>query len=123
MELKRVVDMKKVLEHSNSENQITLTKLDSVEMRLQQMTDRYDSLAHDNKELVERVGVLNQHSSTILRQWFLKVNSFSPLTLHIQEIFCFSSLPLTSTSLPDLGLASKRVKVVFTVTLGLFYHL
>ena len=54
-ELKRVVEMKKVLEHSNSENQITLTKLDSVEMRLQQMTDRYESLTHENKELVERV--------------------------------------------------------------------
>ena len=54
-ELKRIVEKKKVLEHSNSENQITLTKLDSVEMRLRQMSERNDVLVIENKELIERV--------------------------------------------------------------------
>ena len=34
-----------------------MTKMESVEIRLKQMTDRCDSLVYENKDLTERVSV------------------------------------------------------------------
>ena len=91
VELKRVVEQKKIVEHSNSENQITLTKLDSVEMRLRQMTERYESLIHENKELVERVcsqrssRSLHYHHDTLQYDLNQKLN-LRPKLLRIQPL-------------------------------------
>ena len=54
-ELKSISDEKKVLEHSLSEQQLKIIKLESAETRLSQMTEKYDELLAENRELVERV--------------------------------------------------------------------
>lgn len=54
-ELKNISDEKKVLEHSLSEQQLKIIKLESAESRLGQMTEKYDELLAENRELVDRI--------------------------------------------------------------------
>lgn len=54
-ELKSISDEKKVLEHSLSEQQLKIIKLESAESRLVQMTEKYDQVLAENRELVERI--------------------------------------------------------------------
>jgi len=54
-ELKNISDEKKGLEHSLSEQQLKIIKLESAETRLVQMTEKYDQVLAENRELVERI--------------------------------------------------------------------
>ena len=54
-ELKNCINEKKKVEFSYSEQQINITKYEATETRLIQMTEKYDALYSQNKDLVERV--------------------------------------------------------------------
>lgn len=54
-ELKCISDEKKVLEHTLSEQQLKVIKLESAETRLSQITEKYDQVLAENRELAERI--------------------------------------------------------------------